>query len=611
MRYVRMPTLSLEYSVTISPASLISRKQYHRLLAGGYDRYSQSQLKRMKHSEDQTMKKVLSLCALVLLISVLPAGATTPTGENCSHPKIISALAYADSCSTCSFANSIEISCGGASGPGKDVVYKYVAPTDQRVSISLCGSSFNTFLYVFDETCTSGHVVACNNNSDHCGPGSTRSYIECLQLQANHTYYIVVDATAYDRAEGDSTGSDSTDADRCPCGNFKIHVTLCGEPPYSTVDMGDLPLCNYATLVNNPAHGLSGVAWLGANVTPEASPNYGNNDAGDDGVQYQPLFWTPCQQETVIVTVTAGPNYAAYADTGGLLYLNGWKDGNLDGDFCDEIPCVGAVASEWIVQDLLVRPGVHTISVIDPSVLDMGRYDGVFRWRLTSHPVGRYGFGLIDQAACPQMTCGTFDKDFLGEVEDYVLTDFQLAVEMGQLEAVPGDARITLRWNTLSELGNDHFEIVRDGRTIASIRSQGDSPSGHHYEYIDVSVDASTNYNYTLYGVGLDATRQQLATVSAMTLGPLAAATDYALYQNMPNPFNPITEITFDMPLAGHAALEVFNMAGQQVAVLANGLVQSGRHKVTFNASNLPTGMYIYRLQAGSFTASKKMLLIK
>jgi hypothetical protein len=563
----------------------------------------------MNHSEEMTMNKVRILCAaLVMVVSAVPARALVPVGEDCAHPKDIISLAYTDTCSTCSFGNSsVGITCDGVTSPGADVVYRYAATVDQRAAFSLCGSSFNTLLYIFDGPCVSGNLIACNNNSDVCGPGSNRSYIACMLLHAGHTYYIVVDATDQSR-EGEGGG----DAERCPCGPYRLRITLCGEPPYSTVDMGDLPECKYPTLVSNPAHGLSGVAWLGANATSEASPHSVNTDPADEGVDFQNRpYWTPCHQEQVIVTVTGGQNYAAYADSGGRLYLNGWKDGNHDGDFCDEIPCVGAVVSEWIVRDTMVTPGSYVLDVIDPGVLDSGRYDGVFRWRLTHKRVGRFGFGLSDTSACPQMTCGTFGLDYLGEVEDYVLRDFQLAVEMGDFDAIPGDARITLRWNTLSELSNDRFDIVRDGRTIGFVPSQGNTPSGYHYSFVDAVVDVNTSYTYDLYGVAMDGTRELLATASAIPLGSSAAATEYGLYQNIPNPFNPATEIVFDMPVASFATLQVFNVTGQRVAVLADGLLPSGRHKVTFNAANLPSGMYICRLEAGTYTAAKKMLLMK
>jgi len=232
------------------------------------------------------------------------------------------------------------------------------------------------------------------------------------------------------------------------------------EFPYNDVDMGDLQACNYPTMVNNPAHALTDIAWLGAGITGEAAPNSVDNDPMDDGVVYMALPWTPCTPQVVQVTVTPGTNYGIYAvECGGHLYLNGCKDGNLDLDFCDELcpdPAGLPTASEWIVQDMLVTPGVHTITVMDPGVFDLGVYDGVFRWRLTSQPVGRFGFGLAVAGAC-QNQCGTFAFDFLGEVEDDIVREAQLAVELSDFTALAGDGRVTLNWTTASETDNNHF----------------------------------------------------------------------------------------------------------------------------------------------------------
>jgi hypothetical protein len=85
----------------------------------------------------------------------------------------------------------------------------------------------------------------------------------------------------------------------------------------------------------------------------------------------------------------------------------------------------------------------------------------------------------------------------------------------------------------------------------------------------------------------------------------------FALEQNFPNPFNPSTDIRFALPVAADVHLTVFNILGQEIAVLAEGPHTAGLHTVTFDASRLPAGVYFYRLEAGSFSDIRKMLLLK
>lgn len=87
--------------------------------------------------------------------------------------------------------------------------------------------------------------------------------------------------------------------------------------------------------------------------------------------------------------------------------------------------------------------------------------------------------------------------------------------------------------------------------------------------------------------------------------------TEYSLFQNYPNPFNPSTEIRFALPEQAHVKLAIFDMLGREVAQLVNGQMDAGYHSVTWNANTLPSGVYIYRLAAGSFVQTKKLVLAK
>ena len=87
--------------------------------------------------------------------------------------------------------------------------------------------------------------------------------------------------------------------------------------------------------------------------------------------------------------------------------------------------------------------------------------------------------------------------------------------------------------------------------------------------------------------------------------------TVYSLDQNYPNPFNPATMINFSVPKEEFVTLNVYNSIGQQVATLVNESKTAGTYRVDFNAANLSSGIYFYKITAGNFTETKKMILMK
>ena len=101
------------------------------------------------------------------------------------------------------------------------------------------------------------------------------------------------------------------------------------------------------------------------------------------------------------------------------------------------------------------------------------------------------------------------------------------------------------------------------------------------------------------------------STLFASAEGPPDLPVSFSLQQNYPNPFNPSTTIKFSIPQSDKVTLRLFNVLGQQVALLVNDYLPVGSHSTQWNASNFPSGMYFYRLQARGFTETKRMMLLK
>jgi hypothetical protein len=87
--------------------------------------------------------------------------------------------------------------------------------------------------------------------------------------------------------------------------------------------------------------------------------------------------------------------------------------------------------------------------------------------------------------------------------------------------------------------------------------------------------------------------------------------TIFELAQNYPNPFNPSTTIKYQLPISSKVTLKMYDVLGNEVITLLNEEKEAGAYEVIFNASNYSSGIYFYRLQAGSFVETKKMILLK
>ncbi len=191
-------------------------------------------------------------------------------------------------------------------------------------------------------------------------------------------------------------------------------------------------------------------------------------------------------------------------------------------------------------------------------------------------------------------------------------TTAPLPVELTSFTSKFLNDKIQLNWVTKTEVNNYGFNVekrINEGEwnTLAFIEGHGNSNSPKEYSYNDNDLFAGgSKFQYRLKQIDTDG-QFEYSDIVEVEVVP----TQYELSQNYPNPFNPSTTIRLSLPKETHLKINIYNMLGEQVATIAEGIYQSGYHKVTFNASNLPSGTYVYRLESSDFVQVKKMMLLK
>ncbi|MBD3409765.1 MAG: T9SS type A sorting domain-containing protein [Ignavibacteriales bacterium] len=192
-----------------------------------------------------------------------------------------------------------------------------------------------------------------------------------------------------------------------------------------------------------------------------------------------------------------------------------------------------------------------------------------------------------------------------------IYQDDPVPVELTAFEASVSDDGVTLFWRAASETNNRGYAVERAEagerfERIGFVEGAGVSNKPTAYEFVDRDAPQGV-LRYRLKQIDLDGS----FSVSREIEVSIAAPTAYELRQNYPNPFNPTTTISYSVPVAGDVSLVVFNSLGETVATPANGYHVEGSYEATFDASGLPSGVYYYRLTAGEFSQTNKMVLMK
>jgi pectinesterase len=186
-----------------------------------------------------------------------------------------------------------------------------------------------------------------------------------------------------------------------------------------------------------------------------------------------------------------------------------------------------------------------------------------------------------------------------------------IPVELSSFSAAANKDIVILKWSTATETNNYGFYLERSDNggkftSVGFINGKGTTAEKTNYSFTDKNVPAGESV-YRLKQVDLDGTYKYTGQVTVNITSPK----EFSLDQNYPNPFNPATTIKYSVPADAKVTLSVYNLIGEKVAVLVNQVVKAGNHEVAFNASKLSSGVYFYKMEGGSFTSVKKMVLIK
>jgi PKD repeat protein len=221
--------------------------------------------------------------------------------------------------------------------------------------------------------------------------------------------------------------------------------------------------------------------------------------------------------------------------------------------------------------------------------------------------------------AISKLNDGTFPStkiNLMEKIFDFFELGNPVPVELTSFTASLTNDKVELKWETASEINNSGFEVERkinnnNFEKTSFISGFGTSTEKHSYTYADKpGTEGKISYRLKQIDFNGDVSYSPAVEID------FNLPKEFALKQNYPNPFNPGTKISYSIAVDSKVTLAVYNLLGQQVALLVNEEITAGRYDINFNAEILTSGTYFYRLEAigkdgKSFSSTKKMIYIK
>jgi hypothetical protein len=273
---------------------------------------------------------------------------------------------------------------------------------------------------------------------------------------------------------------------------------------------------------------------------------------------------------------------------------------------------IGAVQSNGILP-------WATVAAFDSLVAQLGRGEWTSA-RLTASDLGHY----VADAHNPLHTTNNYNGQLTGNYgihsryESRMINTYtgQLAVRPQSTIYIANPFAFVLEYCIEGNALVDSIMLADDEAKAVSAWSGSGSAPAQYYEVLWERTKALTLHQMQKatealaslwYSAWIDA---GLITASPSGAG-MKVPNQYSLEQNYPNPFNPTTTIQFEVPQRGHVELVVHDLVGREVAVLIDQVLDAGDKRVKFSGAGLPSGVYLYRIRAGNFIESRKMILIR
>jgi len=205
-------------------------------------------------------------------------------------------------------------------------------------------------------------------------------------------------------------------------------------------------------------------------------------------------------------------------------------------------------------------------------------------------------------------------------VDDVTLMDMDaVPVELTSFTASASNGSVELNWTTATETNNKGFEIQRSAEKnketewekIGFVDGGGTSSKSASYSFTDRNIK-SGKYSYRLKQVDFNGSFEYSKVVQTEVTAPA----EFSLKQNYPNPFNPETNISYQIAEQTPVTLTVYDLLGSEVKTLVDQVQRQGRYNITWNGRNnentsVSSGIYFYRLKAGSIILNRKMIMLK